>query len=240
VTAAPEDLLTLALSRPHDAISGARRLPATEPPYVAASIAHQAQGIGLRQSGDIDTAIRELRLAVRLAEQSGQQRRELDALATLGATLGRAGYSKEGLACLEREVAGSRGAFAGWILIRRADVLLVLGRHQDALEDPRGAVTRLRRAGDLVWEARSRNYRGFAHLALGKTRLADADFAAAERLYAAGKQSFEFAEARQNRALVALARGDLAHAERPLDVGLILPLTPSRPVLSSGPNGGVG
>ena len=42
-----------------------------------------------------------------------------------------------------------------------------------------------------------------------KTRQADADFAVAERLYASGKQAFEFAEARQNRGLVAFARGDL-------------------------------
>ncbi|MFI7061819.1 CHAT domain-containing protein [Kribbella sp. NPDC050124] len=209
MTAAPEDLLPLALSRPLEAISGAQRLLASGPPQLAASIAHQARGIGLRQLGDVDTAIRELRMALRLAEQSGDRRRELDALATLGATLGRAGYGKQGLACLERAVAGSSGALAGRILIRRADVLLVLGRHQDALEDLRGAVIRLRRAGDPVWEARSRNYRGFAHLALGKTRQADADFAVAERLYASAKQAFEFAEARQNRGLVAFARGDL-------------------------------
>jgi tetratricopeptide (TPR) repeat protein len=209
VTAAPEDLLTLALSRPHDAISGARRLLASEPPQLAASVAHQACGIGLRQLGDIDSAIRELRLALRLAVRSGHRQRELDVLATLGATLGRAGFGKQGLACLDRAVAGSRGALAGKNLIRRADVLLVLGRNEDALEDLRGAVTRLRRAGDRVWEARSRNYRGFAHLAIGETRQADTDFAVAERLYAAGKQSFEFAEARQNRGLVAFARGDL-------------------------------
>lgn len=209
MTAAPEDLLTLALSRPRDAISGAQRLLAGGPPLLTASIAHQARGIGLRQLGDVGTAIRELRLALRLAEQSGHRQRELDALATLGATLGRAGYGKQGLACLERAVAGSRGALAGRALIRRADVLLVLGRHQDALEDLRDAVVRLRRSGDPVWEARSRNYRGFAHLALGQTRQADADFAVAERLYASSKQTFEFAEARQNRGLVAFARGDL-------------------------------
>ncbi|WP_206751662.1 hypothetical protein [Kribbella sp. VKM Ac-2500] len=51
VTAAPEDLLTLALSRPHDAISGARRLLANGPPQFTASIAHQARGIGLCQLG---------------------------------------------------------------------------------------------------------------------------------------------------------------------------------------------
>lgn len=70
-------------------------------------------------------------------------------------------------------------------------------------------MTRLRWAGDLVWEAHSRNYGGFAHPAQGKIRQADADFAVAEPPYAAGKQAFEFAEARQNRCLVAFVRGDL-------------------------------
>src|SRR5215207_9452658 len=81
-------------------------------------------GIGLCQLGDVDTAIREMRLA----EQSGHRRRDLDAPATLGATFGRAGYGRQGLACLERAVAGSRGALSGRNLARRADVLLVLGR----------------------------------------------------------------------------------------------------------------
>jgi len=209
VIAAPEDLLPLALSRPHDAIAGAKSLLESGPPPFAASIAHQASGISLRQLGDVDAAIREMRIALRLATKSGQRRREADVLATLGATLGRAGHGKQGLACLDRAVAGSRGALAGRVLIRRADVLLVLGRHQEALDDLRGAMTRLRRAGDQVWEARSRNYRGFTHLALGSTRQADADFAVAERLYAASGQEFEYAETRQNRGLVAFARGDL-------------------------------
>lgn len=206
---APEELLTLALSRPHDAISGAERLLATGPTQLAASIAHQASAIGLRQLGDVDAAIRELRLSLRLAKQSGNRQRELDASATLGATLGRAGHGKQGLVFLDRALAGSTGAFAGQVLIRRADVLLVLGQHQQALEDLRSAVSRLRRAGDRVWEARSRNYRGYVYLALGRTRQADADFVVAERLYDASGQAFEFAEVRQNRGLVAFAQGDL-------------------------------
>jgi tetratricopeptide (TPR) repeat protein len=75
----------------------------------------------------------------------------------------------------------------------------------------------LRRSGDQVWEARSRNYRGFIQLALGATLRADADFSVAERLYAATGQEFEYAEARQNRGLVAFSRGDLPMALGYLD-----------------------
>ncbi len=214
---AVENLLPLALSRPHDAIASARTLLAGAPATVEASIAHQAWGIGLRQLGDVTTAVRELRTALRLAEQSGRSERQADVLATLGATLGRAGRSREGLARLDRAVDLSRGALTGRVLLRRADVLLVLGRHREALDDLRSAITRLRRSGDQVWEARSRNYRGFIQLALGATLRADADFAVAEKLYAATGQEFEYAEARQNRGLAAYSRGDLPAALRYLD-----------------------
>ncbi|HEY3562957.1 MAG TPA: CHAT domain-containing tetratricopeptide repeat protein [Kribbella sp.] len=214
---AAEHLLPLALSRPHDAIASARTLLAADPAALEASIAHQACGIGLRQLGEVRAAIRELRTALRLAEQSGRSEREADVLATLGATLGRAGRSREGLARLDRAVELSRGALTGRVLLRRADVLLVLGRHREALDDLRAAIERLRRSGDQVWEARSRNYRGFIQLALGGTKKADADFAVAEKLYAATGQEFEYAEARQNRGLVAYSRGDLPAALRYLD-----------------------
>lgn len=209
---APENLLPLALSRPRDAIAAARRFLTTRPGPYAASLARQATGLGLRQSGDIDGALRELRAAVRLARDSGRPGREADVLASLGATLGRAGRGKEGLAALDRAVSGSRGALAGKVLVRRADILLVMGRHEEALQDLRGAIARLRRTGDVVWEARSRNYRGFLHLALGRTHLAEKDFTAAEELYAVGAQEFEHAEARQNLGLAASARGDLPRA----------------------------
>ncbi|MFC6159794.1 CHAT domain-containing protein [Kribbella jiaozuonensis] len=214
---AVENLLPLALSRPHDAIASARTVLARDPLAIDASIAHQAWGISLRQLGDIPAAVRELRTALRLAEQSGRSEREADVLATLGATLGRAGRSREGLARLDRAVELSRGALTGRVLVRRADVLLVLGRHREALDDLRLAIARLRRSGDQVWEARSRNYRGFIQLALGGTKRADADFAVAEKLYAATGQEFEYAEARQNRGLVAYSRGDLPSALRYLD-----------------------
>ena len=57
MTALPEELLPLALSRPHDAIAAAQALLAASPDAATASIAHQATGIGLRQLGEVDAAI---------------------------------------------------------------------------------------------------------------------------------------------------------------------------------------
>jgi tetratricopeptide (TPR) repeat protein len=213
----PDDLLPLALSRPHGALAAAGRLLANGLPTDQASIARQAAGIARRQLGDLTGAIRELRAALRLARASGRREREVDVLASLGATLGRAGRGREALSVLDEALSHSRGALAGRVLLRRADVLLVLGRHTDALADLRTAVNRLRRAHDVVWEARCRNYRGFVQLTLGDTRRAENDFAEAERLYALSGQEFEYAEARQNRGLAAFARGDLPGALSYLD-----------------------
>ncbi|WP_165956865.1 CHAT domain-containing protein [Kribbella antibiotica] len=212
MTVAPEELLPLAMSRPLDAIEAARLLLAGGPPAEPASFAHQATAIAYRQLGEVDTAIRELRTALRLAEESGLPEREADVLATLGATLGRAGKSREGLTHLDRAVELSKGALAGRVLLRRADVLLVLGRYQEALEDLRLAISRLRKSGDQLWEARCRNYRGVIQIALGGTRQASDDFEQAGRLYAALGQDFEYAETRQNRGWVAFVRGDLPAA----------------------------
>ncbi len=218
----PTSLLTLALSRPRDAIVRARALLAGRPDPRSASIARQAAGIALRETGEVNAGLRELRRALRLARTAGDADREVDVLASLGATLGRAGRAKDGLDLLGEAVRRSEGraissATTGRVLLRRADVLLVLGRHAEALEDLRGALTRLRRAGDAVWEARSRAYRGFVLLTLGDVRRADEDFAVAERLYARSGQEFEYAQAVNNRGLVAFARGDLPAALSYLD-----------------------
>jgi tetratricopeptide (TPR) repeat protein len=205
-------LLVLALARPRDAIATARAALATRPSRYDASIAHQAAGIGLRETGEMTAAIRELRAALRLARASGDRDREVDVLASLGATLGRAGRGREGLTFLDEGVRHSRGPLAGRVLLRRADVLLVLDRYDEALRDLRGAVTRLRRAGDTVWAARSLAYRGFVQLALGAPRRADEDFAVAAELYRSLGQDYEYAQAINNRGYAAFARGDLPTA----------------------------
>jgi tetratricopeptide (TPR) repeat protein len=217
VEKASDELLTLALSRPHDAVAAARSVLAGRPPPFEASLARQAAGIGLRELGDVRSALRELRAALRLARSSGSREREADVLASLGATLARAGRGRQGLAALDLAVRHSRGALSGRVLLRRADVLMVLGRYDESLHDLREAVTRLRHAGDTVWEARSLAYRGFVHLALGATRRAEEDFTVAERLFAASGQEFEHAQARHNLGLAAFARGHLPAALAYLD-----------------------
>ena len=83
-----EELLPLALSRPHEALARARAVLAGQPGPYEASVAHQAAGIVLRDIGDVQAGVRELRAALRLARRTGSAEREADVLATLGAGAG--------------------------------------------------------------------------------------------------------------------------------------------------------
>src|SRR5262245_6063559 len=210
-------LLQLALSRPKDALARARALLATDPGPEEASVAHQAAGIVLRDFGDVAAAIQELRQAVRLARLAGSRDREADALATLGNALVLAGHTRAGLAALDAAVRQASGVLAGRVRIRRCGGLLVLGRHQEALEDLRPALATLRRAGDTLWVARALTHRAFAHLALGAVERAEGDIARSERLFAATGQELELAFARHNRGLIAFRSGDLPAALAYLD-----------------------
>src|SRR6266545_531807 len=211
------ELLPLALSRPKEALARARAVLAADPEPYDASIAHQAIGIVLRDFGDVGVAVRELRTAVRLAGEAGSPEREADVLATLGLALVFSGRTRSGLAAFERAVRQASGLLAGRVLMRLALALWTLGRHQDALEALRPAVTMLRRADDMIWEARALTARAFVHLALGSVERATIDIARAERLFAAAGQEYESAVARHNRGVIAFRSGDLPAALAFLD-----------------------
>jgi CHAT domain len=211
------DLLPLALSRPREAMARARAVLAANPGPYDASVAHQAVGIVLRDFGDVEAAVRELRTAVRLARGAGSLDREVDVLATLGLALVFAGRTRTGLAAQDKAVRKASGVLAGRVLMRRAFALWTLGRHREALEDLRPAVAVLHRAGDTVWEARALTARAFVHLALGSVERATGDIDRTERLFAAAGQELESAVARHNRGVIAFRSGDLPAALTYLD-----------------------
>jgi tetratricopeptide (TPR) repeat protein len=175
-------------------------------------VAHQAASIVLRDSGDVEAAVRESRAALRLARRTGSAEREADVLASLGIALVYAGRTADGLAAFDRAVQRSTSVQAARVLARRGVVLWALGRYPAALEDLRRAVAVLRRAGDLLWTARALNNRGLVYLGLGSTSRADADFVSAARLFSEVGQELEASYAVGNRAIVAFASGDLPAA----------------------------
>lgn len=213
-TSEASPLLDLALSRATVALARARELLTRRPPVSAAeaSIAHQAAGIALRDLGHINDGLAEMRKALRAARASGQPQRQADVLASLGLTMILAGSTARGMAHLDSAVQSARGANAGRVLMRRAGILAMLGRRDEALRDLNEVVTILRRHGDLLWEARARGHRGALLLEMGHTRLADADFAAAEQHFQLVDQEWEAAAERHNRGSVAAASGKVPEA----------------------------
>ncbi len=180
-------------------------------------MAHQAAGIVLREIGDVDAGVLELRAALRLARRVGSAEREADVLGSLGAALVYAGRTADGLAAFSRAIRLSSGALTGRVLHRRGLVLWTLGRFEAALDDLRRAVSVLQRAGDPVWAARALNARGLVYLEVGSPSRADGDFAVAERLFAETRQDLEWGDAALNRGLTAFRVGDLPAALSYLD-----------------------
>lgn len=208
----PEDLLPLALSRPNDAFDRARAVLAAEPTPYAASMAHQAIGLVLREFGDIDASVRELQTARRLARLSGSADREVDVLGTLGVALVLAGRTQSGRNALNEAANTSTGRLHGRSLFRRGAVLHILGHHREALTDLNRAIAVLRAVDDSIWQARALTERAFTHLALGGVHRAAADLQRAEALFVASGQELESVDATAHRGLLALRLGDLPAA----------------------------
>jgi len=205
-------LLALALSRPNDALQRARAMLAVAPGPLDASVAHQAIGIVLREFGDIDAAVAELRAARRLAARSGSPDREADVLGTLGVALVYAGRARAGRNALDAAVSQSSGLLRGRALLRRGGCLLFLGLRGGALEDLNSAIPVLRAADDQVWEARALTQRSQCHLTAGSVQRAGADLRRAESLYAANGQELESADSVMLRGVLAFRLGDLPEA----------------------------
>lgn len=203
------ELLQLVGARPAEAMARARAILAGDPGPYQASIAHQTIGYVLRDYGDIDAAIRELRTALRLSRSAGSSDREAEVLATLGNALIHRGQSERGLAALNSALSLAKGPVAGQMLMMRGIDLWILGRHQDALDDLGRALRVLRPAADTIWEARALSARALVHLACGSARRAEVDLDRAEQLFATTSQELEIAYTWHNRGLVAFRSGDL-------------------------------
>lgn len=211
------NLLHLGGARPVEATAQAREILARHPAPFQASVARQVIGMVLRDFGDLQAAISELRAALRLARTASSGPRQADVLATLGAALIQAGRSASGLAALDNALTLATGPAAGQVLMRRGYNLWVLGRHEEALDDLRRAIRATRAAGDARWEGRALSTRALVHLARGATQQAQRDLDRAERLYATTDQELEVAYIWHDRGLVAFRSGDVPAALSYLD-----------------------
>ncbi|MGA8459748.1 MAG: tetratricopeptide repeat protein, partial [Streptosporangiaceae bacterium] len=171
----------------------------------------------LRDIGDVNAGVGELRSALRLARRTGAVEREADVLGSLGTALVHAGRTVDGFAAFDRAIQLSSGVMTGRVLHRRGIVLWTLGRYPTALDDFRRAISALQRAEDWVWTARALEGRGLVYLAIGSPTRADADFVAAGHLYSETGQELAAVHSVLNRASVAFRSGDLPAALSLLD-----------------------
>ncbi len=213
----PDELQALALSRPSEALAAAQAVLAQHPTSLQAAVAHQAAGVVLREFGDMDAAIAELKMARRLARRANDLDRESDILGSLGMALVLAGQTRRGLSTLDIVLSRSHGVLAGRILIRKVNALWLQGRYAEALRDAQAAVGLLSGAGDLIWEARALHWRAVVYLARGDIEHADRDYARVEALHLESGQLAEYACVRHERGAVGHARGDLPAALAHLD-----------------------
>jgi hypothetical protein len=86
----------------------------------------------LRDFGDVRAAIREFRLAARLARAAAEPDGEEDELTSLGTALVMAGRTEAGLAALDEALTlAASGAARGRILVRRGGSLHIAGRYAE-------------------------------------------------------------------------------------------------------------
>lgn len=208
-----EELLRNLFSDPRAARARAAKVLVPSPDPALASIGHQVVGIVLRDLGDTDAALAELRTALRLAYRSGDADRSADAMATLGGSLCLAGRMREGLRHLDDAVTAVEGVPLARVLVRRAHVLgQVLARFEESAEDLRQARRLFAGAGDQVWEARALNLQGLVDAKTGDLASAARAFARYGEISAALHNPLDVAVSELNIGWLASVGGDLPEA----------------------------
>ena len=215
-SALPDSLLPLAISQPGEALHFANALIASSGEPRTLSVAHQVAAIVHRDRGGTDTAVSHAFSALRYARRVDPERQG-DVLATLGSALVYAGRTAEGLDRLEQAIPLTPPQALPRLLLRRAHVLTMLARYEDALADVTRAISGSHFSGDVLWEGRALNNRCDVLLALGDVDAVEADAVRAEQLLSSIGQEFEATQAVHNRALAAHERGDIPAALDLLD-----------------------
>jgi tetratricopeptide (TPR) repeat protein len=207
-----DQLVALAMSRPHTVLSWCDSHLDRLVRVLGASYVWQARALAAREGGDASRAIRYMRRASRFAHRSDSPERAVDVLASLATTLAEAGRGREALAVFddaERVLGRPPGPR---VQMRKGAVLRMLDRRAEALDALGLAIPALRASGDLLWEARALSHRAIVHLDLGSPRRAEHDLSRARELYAQTDQGLEAAAAVHNLGWAAYRAGDLPEA----------------------------
>lgn len=195
-----------ALSNPRETLVLADAVLAHSHDPTERSFAGQARGIALRESGDVRAAVRQLTRAHHDAAAAGPSR-QADVAATLAVTLALAGRGREGVERMASALLLVRGTEAARIQVRMGSMLGELGMFAEAARELRSAATRLRRAGDRIWEARACLNLAMANIELGDTGRAETALRRAEELLGDVVAPFENGTMCEYRGLIAYLEG---------------------------------
>lgn len=148
----------------------------------ALSVAERAWGRALRQTGNVDDAIRHLRRSVAAGERVAAADLVGEARIPLSAALVQRGRSSQALWEIDAAVTGLGGAGRARALAQRADVLHQIGQSAQAQAGYAEAIPLLRACGDQLNLQRTLVNRGILHTELHAFTAAEADLREADRL----------------------------------------------------------
>ncbi|HEV8559720.1 MAG TPA: CHAT domain-containing protein [Actinophytocola sp.] len=212
-----------ALSEADAAVAGAQG------DVAAASLAHRAAGLALRELGDLAMAESRARIGVRVAARRGAIQAAAEARMSLAFILLDRGRIRAALTEADRAAAGLTGLPAVRLACQRALILQRAGRLDEALTGYASALPTLRRTGDLLWQARVHNNRGLLHTHRGALVAADADFVKASALWRELGRDVHAAESECNRGNVAALSGDAPSALASYDRAETAPALQNKP-----------
>ena len=213
-----DEAVRLASADARAARSLARSVLSSASDVEARSAAERALGLAAIELGEADAAVMHLRRAVVLAVDGGLKRRAGEARMSLSWALTQQGDIASALVEASRALPSLEGASRARMLAQRATILQRLGRFSESLDEYRSALTALRRADDVLWEARLLCNRGVLHVHLGSLGAAEADLLRAEGLHESISQTLAATQVRHNLGWVAARRGDV-----PAGAGLVRP-----------------
>ncbi|MCE6998448.1 CHAT domain-containing tetratricopeptide repeat protein [Saccharothrix sp. S26] len=208
--------------------AAAEALAAGDP--TALCTAHRAAGLALRGLGDLPGAEARLRTGIRAATRAGAEQAAAEARMSLAFILLDRGRLRTALTEADRAAGRLTGLPAARLASQRALILQRTGRLDEALAAYAATLPHLRRAGDLLWQARLHNNRGLLHAHRGAPAAAEADFIRARSLWHALSMDVHAAESECNLANVAALSGDAPAALAGYDRAERSPALRTRPI----------
>jgi len=180
--------------------------------WVAASVADHAAGVAAMQLDDLELSGATLRTAIAEARRAGRPDLVAQARSAFAGTLFLQGRPKPAMREIGRALQDLSGVEAAKVLAKQAALLLVLGRHDEALDNLRTALPALRRAGEFDHATRALVNRSLLHIAKRSFGHAESDLRTARQLARDHGLSTWSPYIEQNLGWLAASRGEIIAA----------------------------